>query len=593
MPTHALKRALAAATVTTVSAGLLAVTTGTALAGTTSYPAPPYTDPAAIGTLTFYDAAGHVVTGGNTADPISSYVIGSATAPGSTATKGTLFGYLPKNGQAPGAFSGEALAGPTTFPIASAPSPVKDYPYPAVAVAATDLTLANLVQDFPNTAPSGDAYEGLYVLRVKTSDAKYSASTVQITGSTWHQVNPNFTTTTTALTVTDLTDGTAPAGTATTGDSLKLAAAVAGTGAAGKVAFLDGSTVLSTVDLASGAASYTISSVAKGSHSYAAVYYPAPGSNTFDSSAAAQAYDVQDPKPASYTAVSTNATATTTDQDDVTVTATVTTPGASGSPVTGGSVAFSDSIDGSLGSVPVTASGVAAVTRKFSAAYGSSAGHVVTATYSNTGTYKPSSATAPAFQVQQSGPCAQAGSSCTDPQVFKVTVATGTLTITTPYLDQSTAFNLGTMVLADNGTYLSSSAPFGSATDGKGVTITDRRAGDLPWDAKVSAQDFASAAGDKINAQNLSFTAVKPGYLANNALNATSKPVVTNDLPTTTTTGYAAGDTGSDGLRGLAKRFAHADKGNGTVYVYGTMNLVAPTSTKAGTYYSTVTFTVG
>ena len=131
-----------------------------------------------------------------------------------------------------------------------------------------------------------------------------------------------------------------------------------------------------------------------------------------------------------------------------------------------------------------------------------------------------------------------------------------------------------------------------------GVTITDTRNGDQPWTASVTSSDFTSGTSS-IDAQNLSFTDVTPVYVTGNALNAATKPVLANDLPSSAGTasnlnGYSSTNpgTGTDGLAGAAKSFASAAHGAGTVYVDGTMTLVAPTSTLAGTYTATVTFTI-
>ncbi|GMA86693.1 hypothetical protein GCM10025868_19430 [Angustibacter aerolatus] len=102
--------------------------------------------------------------------------------------------------------------------------------------------------------------------------------------------------------------------------------------------------------------------------------------------------------------------------------------------------------------------------------------------------------------------------------------------------------------------------------------------------------DF-TAGTDSINAQNLGFTGVQPAYVAGNALNAATKPVLTFDNAASATV-VGPGAAGTAGLRGTPKKFASAANGAGTVDVVGTMTLNAPTSTPAGTYKATVTFTV-
>lgn len=177
--------ARAALLCTAASAVLTLVTAGSASAAVA---APPYEpDSSAAGSIVFYDAAGAVLTQGSTSTLVS-YAVGSATLT-ATNNKASLYGYLPKAGQAPGAFSGELLSGPTTYPIAGAPGAVGSSANPAVKTTTGDVTFAQLAADFPNTA--SDAYKGLYQIRIKTSDAKYLATDIQITGSTWTQVYPD------------------------------------------------------------------------------------------------------------------------------------------------------------------------------------------------------------------------------------------------------------------------------------------------------------------------------------------------------------------------------------------------------------------
>ena len=79
-----------------------------------------------------------------------------------------------------------------------------------------------------------------------------------------------------------------------------------------------------------------------------------------------------------------------------------------------------------------------------------------------------------------------------------------------------------------------------------GVTITDTRAGDLPWTASATVTDFTDGSNDVINGQNLTFTDVTPVYIAGNALQ--TGDVVTTDV--TNTAVYGPNAPGSDGLKG-------------------------------------------
>jgi hypothetical protein len=191
--------------------------------------------------------------------------------------------------------------------------------------------------------------------------------------------------------------------------------------------------------------------------------------------------------------------------------------------------------------------------------------------------------------------CLPGNSSCRNDASFQVNVDAGTLTIATPYTP-TTPFDLGTMVLSPQGTYLHASAPFGTAAaPANGVTITDTRAGNPSWTASVQAQDF-TAGSNKINAGNLGFINLAPRYISGDAQQNVSvtnnaSPVTVNAAGTPTGIEPANG-TSNNGLRGIPHQFATAPLGDGTVYVTGTMDLYAPTSTPAGLYKTTVTFTI-
>jgi len=181
-----------------------------------------------------------------------------------------------------------------------------------------------------------------------------------------------------------------------------------------------------------------------------------------------------------------------------------------------------------------------------------------------------------------------------DNQTVTVGIPAGTLTITTPYTPTA-PFQLGTATLNSSGTEFQASAPFGNAAfPQNGVTITDTGIGNQPWTASVAGTDFTSGA-NTINGQNLTFTGVTPSYLSGNAYSATGIVVGTESITDTLPGGlpYAAGATGSDGVKGGPHAFAQTTTpGAGSVYVYGNLNLVAPTSAPAGTYTATLTFTI-
>ncbi len=236
--------------------------------------APPWEpDPSSVGALTFYNAAGNVITGGNITDaPIAAYVQGTATIR-SGDTKASLYGYLPVSGESPGQWSGEVLSGSTAYPNATAPSPLNTSTLPVVTGAAGDETVQQLVSDFPNHDTSSDGYANIYVLRLKTSapskpgNTTYDSADIEISGTTWSVVYPQTTATTTTTASVNPTSTTA-------GSSVAYSTTVtSGSGTpTGTVAFTVGSTALCTATLASGAGSCNASNAPVGADTVTATY---------------------------------------------------------------------------------------------------------------------------------------------------------------------------------------------------------------------------------------------------------------------------------------------------------------------------------
>jgi hypothetical protein len=123
-----------------------------------------------VGSLTFYNSSGQVITGGSITDaPIAAYVEASTNDHRSGDTKATLYAYTPKLGEVPATWSGNLLSRSTNYPNASAPAPLNTATEPVVTGFATDTTLASYISQFPNTDVSNDGYAGLYELRVQVS----------------------------------------------------------------------------------------------------------------------------------------------------------------------------------------------------------------------------------------------------------------------------------------------------------------------------------------------------------------------------------------------------------------------------------------
>jgi hypothetical protein len=542
------KAVLVGTAVLAVSAGLVAGSGGAALAA-----APPWEpDASAIGGLTFYDASGQQISGGNINDaPFAAYV--SAGAAGRAGdTKATLFGYLPKNGVAIGAWTGEAISGSPAYPNASAPAPLNGSSLPLVTLGSGDETIAQLAGDLPNTA--SDAYAGLYQLRLKTSGpgqaagSTYDAADILISGNSWSVVYPAIVATATSTTLTTAQSSPQDAGT-----SVTLNASVS-PAAAGTVQFKDGSTNIgSAVTVSGGHASASTSTLSVGSHTLTAVFTPANTTLYSGSTSSGVPFSITAvPATQTTTALSVNPstapafTAVALHADVVKTSSSATL--ASGA----GSVKF---LDGAtvLGSAPLTASGADLSTSSFPVG-----AHQVTAQFVPADSTVYTGSTSPQVEFTATQPTSAPAS-----QTVKVSLTSGALTITTPY-SAANPFDLGSLVLDPTHSQYTASAPFGDAGDPtKGVSILDTRAGDQSWTASVTTTDFVNGSSDVINGQNLSFTDVKPGYVTNDALNATTDPVVTNDA-TDAPTAYKA----------------------------TSLNLKAPASTEAGQYTATLTFTI-
>jgi hypothetical protein len=250
------------------------VATSGAPAGASTVP-PWEPDPSSVGGLVLYNAAGDVITGGSTtASPLAAYVEGTATIR-SGDKRATLYGYLPVKGQAPGAWSGEALDGSTVYPNGSAPAPLNTSALPVVTGVSGDETIAQLAVDFPNNDTSNDGYAGMYVLRLRTSGKDegstitYDSADIQISGSTWSVVytKAGAASTTTSLTV-------APTSGVVFGETVKLAASVTPKAVAGTVAFHSGLVLVGRATVSGGVAKLSTAGLPGGTDKLTATFTP-------------------------------------------------------------------------------------------------------------------------------------------------------------------------------------------------------------------------------------------------------------------------------------------------------------------------------
>jgi titin len=185
-------------------AGVVAAIGLVAAPATATVAAPPWqgqnpaTDVNNVGTLTFYDGTGAVITSGSTLTTLGTYVGTTGLTPLSGNSKAVLYAYTPNPSSAPGGWSGLALSGATTWPNAAAPAPLSSNANPVVTESpGNDVTLDDYATNsFPNTSTT-TGYQNVYELRVfdtgtKGVDAKYASADVLVdpVAHTWTEVYP-------------------------------------------------------------------------------------------------------------------------------------------------------------------------------------------------------------------------------------------------------------------------------------------------------------------------------------------------------------------------------------------------------------------
>src|SRR5947209_1928497 len=139
-----LKSVVASLVTTGMVAGMLAFIIVPAAQAAT----PPWEpDPSARGNVVFYDATGHVVTGGSIDDsPVAAFV--QAAAPGrSTDNTATQFGFLAQPGVATGSWPGEQMSAGNAYPVSIPNNPPSNNP--TVAGSPGEESLRTLATDFP------------------------------------------------------------------------------------------------------------------------------------------------------------------------------------------------------------------------------------------------------------------------------------------------------------------------------------------------------------------------------------------------------------------------------------------------------------
>jgi len=364
----------------------------------------------------------------------------------------------------------------------------------------------------------------------------------------------------TAPTAATLALGASPAGSSTQGDLVTLKATVTPSSATGAVTFYDGAKALGPAQTVSaGSASLSTSTLTAGQHSLTAQFVPDTAGYTSATSPTIP-YVVNVPGAvATTTALAVSPSDTAPEHAPVALTATVAPAGAVGT------VQFVDTRSGSatpIGDpVAVGADGSASYTTTTLA----SGMHTLTAVFTpnSTAAYNISASAGVAYQVT-------ALATGTTGENITTTVLPGALVISVA----NSQVVLPSPVLNPAGDLMATSGNLNP------ITLTDSRAGNLGWTVTCQVGDFADAATDRINGQNLGFT---PKVIdlspAQTATAGTTVPPAAVE----------ANDSGQAGLK--TPRTLVTGQGLGTAHFGGALNLNVPTDTVPGTYTTTMTIT--
>ncbi len=300
-------------TAATLLAAVVATTVALALpAVPANADTPPFEPGDSVGTISFYDASGNVITSGSTSSaPFAAYAVGSAPIRAGD-TQAGLFFANPDPNSLPAYWYKEQVGLFTAYPLGTGPSSVKtlSQSHPVATGGNSDQTLDGFRSDLSNPS-TATGYDHVVQVRLRTADsggqqtATYDDADVLVndTTHTWTQIYPgNVTTTSTTL--------TAAPSPAAAGATVTLTATETPV-AAGAVQFKDGSADLGspvTVN-GSGVATKTVSTLSVGSHSLSATFTPTDSSfapstgnatEVITSTAHASAFSISAPASAKY-----------------------------------------------------------------------------------------------------------------------------------------------------------------------------------------------------------------------------------------------------------------------------------------------------
>jgi|GEM_PF-1372586 hypothetical protein len=589
---------------------------GAAFASGGGGPTPPWessVSPAPNGFIAFYNAEGQQVTGGSiTANGFGAYAVASTAAPAGY-TKATLLIKTPVNGENPALWSGEQVSSSTNFPNTSGPGQVGTTTNPVETNPGTDTPISQYITSFPNTDTSTDGYAGLYDVRLIVSGAGLptlstywdTVISVNTTAGTWSvdwQGGDYTQSTTVGLTATPPSPQTETGGAAS---PIALNATVTpAADATGTVTFWSNGVQVGTTQTVTGAGGNTASVTTTPPYTapstttpYTAVFTPTIGSSDIGNVSSTLNYVVTAPLDVTQTSLACALCGGS--AGPVTFTGTVTDQTNSGTVITAGTVSLYDN-----GSTTQFASGAVGAGGAFSIpyTYSSAGSHSVVATFTpaNGATVAGSSSSPLAFSETSS-----ACTTCNDVQTIEGTVPAGTISISTPYTPTN-PLNLGTLALTPSGTYFTASASLDPnagdvPTAGQypdttfdGITVVDTQSGNLPWSVSAAASNLSDGTGHAngvISGENVGLTGLTAVLVPGNAIVA-GDVTLTNQAAPVPPVGPT--DTGTSGLGGGIAHLIATDtlQPEGTVGINGTVTLNAPTSTEAGLFVGTITFTI-
>jgi hypothetical protein len=180
------------------------------------------------------------------------------------------------------------------------------------------------------------------------------------------------------------------------------------------------------------------------------------------------------------------------------------------------------------------------------------------------------------------------GTGGADIQTITASIPAGFLVITTPYT-AAHPLAFGDLRLDPSASAFVGSCRFGDGTINGSIHVTDTRSGNSDWAAWVQSGALTDGVGGLISGDNLGLVELSAIEVPGNALTVNSVQLIDQPGPL-----RPVGGSTSVGLSQGPRLFARSVRGgNGTIGIDGTLTLLAPTATPAGSYTGTLTFTIG